>query len=393
MHKYTSFIKTTIISVIFVFSNAQLFSQTELRVAAECTEDYFHLLKGRNIAIVANQTSVIKNVHLVDSLKNAGFTIKKIFSPEHGFRGTADAGEHVKDGIDVKTGIPIVSLYGNHKQPTAEDMQGIDLVIFDVQDVGVRFYTYISTMHYVMEACAEFSVDFMVLDRPNPNGFYVDGPILDPEYSSFVGMHPIPIVHGLTIGEYAKMIVGEGWLKTNTIPILTIILCDGYTHSTRYIPPIPPSPNLQNLQSILLYPALCLTEGTVLSCGRGTPFPFQVIGHPEWRTKTFSFTPKSIEGVSKNPPYKDVLCYGIDLQNYPTDTLTQIPIHLFLKAYNEYAGSDAFFNQFFTKLAGSPDLQFQIETGLSEDEIRKSWVNKLNKYMEIRKKYLLYADF
>ena len=380
------------LSILFFFISIQ-FAFSQIKVGAECTEDYVPQLQNKNIAIVANQTSVISGVHIVDSLLLRNIHIKKIITPEHGFRGNADAGEHIENSIDTKTGIPIISLYGSHKKPANKDLENIDVVLFDIQDVGARFYTYISTMHYIMEACAEQNIEFWILDRPNPNGFYVDGPVLDTSYSSFVGMHPVPIVHGMTIAEYAQMINGEGWLKNGIQCKLHIVLCDGYTHSFRYLPPIPPSPNLKNLQSIYLYPALCLTEGTVLSCGRGTDFPFQVIGHPNYSDTKFSFTPRSIEGASKNPPFKNQKCYGTNLQDYPTDTLHEIPLNIILHAYKNYTGTEPFFNSFFIKLAGTPELQKQIEKGISEQQIRESWQTKLNSFKKIRKKYLLYTDY
>lgn len=379
------------LTILFFFLTIQLaFSQ--IKVGAECTEDYLPQIRNKNIAIVANQTSVIHGVHLVDTLLKQHIRIKRIFTPEHGFRGIADAGEHVNDSIDSKTKLPLVSLYGSHKKPTKEDLQGIDIVIFDIQDVGARFYTYISTMHYVMEACAENNVEFLILDRPNPNGFYVDGPVLDTAYSSFVGMHPVPIVHGMTIAEYARMINDEGWLANGVHCNLHYVLCDGYNHSMKYTVPISPSPNLSNMQAIYLYPALCLTEGTVLSCGRGTPFPFQVIGHQQFKDTSFSFIPRSIEGASKNPPFKNQICYGRDLRKYNTKDLNQIPLEIIIDAYKNYTGTEPFFNSFFIKLAGTPELQKQIEQGLDANTIRESWQPSIREFKKIRKKYVLYTN-
>lgn len=368
-------------------------SQAQLRVGAECTEDYVPHMKGKKVAVVANHTSMVKNEHLVDFLVRNSVTIVKIFTPEHGFRGKADAGEAVTNSVDPKTQVPIVSLYGEKKKPSKQDMQGFDIVIFDMQDVGARFYTYISTMHNVMEACAENNIEFWVLDRPNPNGFYVDGPVLQMQYKSFIGMHPVPIVHGMTVAEYARMIQGEKWLAGGIQCKLHYVMCEGYTHKTKYIPPVAPSPNLPNITAIYLYPVLCLTEGTVLSCGRGTDFPFQVVGHPKFASKDFSFTPRSIEGASKNPPHKNVLCYGTDLRKYPVQKITQLPIEIFIDAYKNYDGADPFFTPFILKVAGTAELQKQIQQGMSAQEIRNSWKADLEVFMKIRKKYLLYADF
>jgi uncharacterized protein YbbC (DUF1343 family) len=366
---------------------------SQLRVGAECTEDYLDQIQGKKIAVVANHTSMVKNEHLVDMLIRNKVTIVKIFTPEHGFRGKADAGEAVTNSVDPKTNIPIISLYGDKKKPSVADMQGIEIVVFDMQDVGARFYTYISTMHNVMEACAENGIDFWVLDRPNPNGFYVDGPVLNMQYKSFIGMHPVPIVHGMTVAEYARMIQGEKWLAGGIQCKLHYVMCDGYTHKMKYIPPIAPSPNLPNITSIYLYPVLCLTEGTVLSCGRGTDFPFQVVGHPKYKQTQFSFTPRSIEGASKNPPHKNVLCYGTDLRKYPVNTITQLPLDIFIDAYKNYNGTEPFFTPFFLKVAGTAELQKQIEQGMTAQQIRNSWKQDLETFMKIRKKYLLYADF
>ncbi len=286
----------------------------------EQTEKYLPLLKGKNIALVVNQTSVIQNTHLVDSLLSHKLRIKTIFAPEHGFRGEADAGAHVANGIDKKTNLPIISLYGNNKKPTSAQLKGIDLIIFDIQDVGARFYTYISTMHYVMEACAENGIPLLILDRPNPNGMYVDGPVLDMKFQSFVGMHPIPVLHGLTVAELAKMINGEKWLKDSAQCELVNITCENYTHQTTYSLPIKPSPNLPNDQAIALYPSLCFFEGTIVSVGRGTEMPFQLYGHPSWKT-AYSFTPISTAGAS-SPPYQNQRCYGYNLENTSTDGFT-----------------------------------------------------------------------
>lgn len=361
-------------------------------VGAERMSSYLPILQGKNVVIVGNQTSMVKNTHLVDTLLHSGISVKKIFTPEHGFRGTADAGASVANGIDTKTGLPIVSLYGKHKKPTVEDLQNIDIVVFDIQDVGARFYTYISTMHYVMEACAENNVDILVLDRPNPNGFYVDGPVLKTTCTSFVGMHTVPIVHGMTIAEYATMINGEKWLKNGISCKLQYVLCENYDHSTKYTIPIAPSPNLPNMQAIYLYPTLCLFEGTTLSVGRGTDFPFQVIGHPNYKNKDFYFVPESKTGAS-SPLYEFKKCYGVDYRHYPTDSINKLDISIWINAYKNYEGQDPFFNRFFINLSGTPELQRSLELGLSEEKIRESWQQDLNLFKKTRAKYLLYKDF
>jgi uncharacterized protein YbbC (DUF1343 family) len=367
-----------------------------LLTGADRTELYIGYLQNKNIGMVVNPTSVIgKNrVSSIDSLLKLGVHIIKIFGPEHGFRGNASNGARVDDSVDPKTGIPAISLYGKHYKPTPLDLQGIDLMIFDIQDVGTRFYTYLSTLHYVMEACAENHVELMILDRPNPNGFYVDGPVLDTAYRSFVGLDLLPIVHGLTIAEYAQMINGEGWLKNHVQCKLRIIKMSNYIHSLPYDPPINPSPNLNTYQSILLYPSLCLFEGTSISMGRGTMFPFQVLGHPALKGKfNFSFTPVSIPGMSEDPPLKGQVCYGIDLRNYSPDSVRvnkKIDILWLIKLYNAFPDKEHFFNAYFTKLAGTDQLRKQIEAGKSEKEIRESWEPALSKYKQIRKKYLLY---
>jgi uncharacterized protein YbbC (DUF1343 family) len=359
---------------------------------AERMEDYLPMLKNKNIALVVNQTSVIGKTHLADTLLAQKINVKKIFSPEHGFRGKADAGEKVNNEIDTKTGLPIISLYGNNKKPSPESLKDIDIVIFDIQDVGVRFYTYISTMHYIMQACADNKKQLSILDRPNPNGYYVAGPVLDLKQASFVGMHPIPIVHGLTIGELALMINGEHWLDSGKTCNLEIIKVKNYTHKDHYSLPVKPSPNLPNDQSITLYPSLGLFEGTNMSVGRGTAFPFQVIGSPNEKNGTFSFTPKSIEGMAKNPPYENEKCYGADLRNqYPESSIFNL--RFLIDYYNKSADKEKYFNNFFKKLAGNIILQDQIKKGMTESQIRETWQPELNKYKILRKKYLLYPDF
>lgn len=379
--------------VLFFFL---IFSQSlhaQIKTGAECTGEYLPLLQGKRVGLVANHTSTIGTTHLLDTLLALKVNVTTVFSPEHGFRGNADAGEYVKNNVDAQTGVPIISLYGNNRKPAPEQFKNLDVIIFDIQDVGVRFYTYISTMHYVLETCAETNTPCIILDRPNPNGFYVDGPVLNPAVvTSFIGMHPVPVVHGMTTGEYARMIIGEKWLAQGVQPDLHVVLCKNYTHADRYTLPIAPSPNLPNMQAVYLYPVLCLTEGTPLSCGRGTPYPFQIIGYPNFRDSSFSFTPIAVEGASKNPPLKNQLCFGTDLRNYPTENLQQMPLHIFLTAYKNYTGTAPFFTSFFTKLAGNTTLKQQIIDGKTEDEIRKSWHTELENYKKIRKKYLLYVD-
>ena len=389
----------TLIKNIFILLNlwvttacasAKADAPKTLKTGAEQTNLYVSGLKGKTIALVVNHTSMIGKMHLADSLLSLGIKIKTIFAPEHGFRGTADAGEHVENGIDKKTGLPIVSLYGNNKKPSAAQLEGIDVVIFDIQDVGARFYTYTSTMHYVMEACAEQSKKLLILDRPNPNGHYVDGQVLDKKFASFVGLNPVPVVHGCTVGELAQMINGEGWLAGNKKCNIQIVKCLGYKHSTPYNPPIATSPNLPNLQSMLLYPSICFFEGTDVSVGRGTDKHFQVIGSPNPKNGSFTFTPEDKPGA-KNPPQKGKLCYGenlskIDARNQAF-TLKYV-IDYYKKSYNKAK----FFSSplFFDKLAGSDTTRKQIIAGMTETQIRASWKADLDNYKTIRKKYLLY---
>ena len=323
------------------------------------TELYKELLDGKSVAVVANQTSMLGKRHLVDTLLSVGIDIKKIFGPEHGFRNLADAGERIDDGKDPSTGIPVISLYGAHFKPTPEDLKGIDIVIFDIQDVGVRFYTYMSTLHYLMESCSENRIKCMVLDRPDPNGFYIDGNILDTAYTSMVGMHPVPIVHGMTVGEYAEMINNEGWLAGNIKCDLMVIPCKNYSHKSYYELPVRPSPNLPNQNSIYLYPSVCLFEGTTLSLGRGTEFPFQVFGSPYLPDKGFSFTPQSLPGA-KNPPLLGVKCYGTDLRDAIKKKLVPenyINLEWIISAYNDYPEKESFFIPYFDVLAGGPLLR------------------------------------
>lgn len=363
-----------------------------VKTGADRIVEFLPDLKGKTVALVVNHTSTIKRTHLADSLLSLGVKIKTIFAPEHGFRGTADAGEHVSNGIDRKTGLPIVSLYGSNKKPNPGQLEGIDIVIFDIQDVGTRFYTYTSTMHYVMEACAENNKTLMILDRPNPNGHYVDGPVLQKKFSSFVGLNPVPIVHGCTVAELALMINGEKWLKDGNECKLKIITCLNYKHSMPYAPPVAPSPNLPNLQSILLYPSICLFEGTVVSVGRGTDTQFQVIGSPNPENGTYTFTPVEKPGA-KNPPLKDTLCYGLDLRTVNARK-EKFTLKYVLDFYQKSTQKDKFINRpkSFDLLAGSDSLRKLIQSGYSEKDIRKTWQTDLDKYKNIRKKYLLYAE-
>ena len=374
---------------------AQEFS-TQILTGAEQMDEYLPLLRNKNVALLVNQTSVVKQTHLVDTLLAEGIRIQKIFAPEHGFRGTNDAGEKIKDGMDVKTQIQITSLYGEHKKPSSESLQGIDIVLFDIQDVGARFYTYISSLQYMMEACAEYNIPLLILDRPNPNGFYVDGPVLEPTYTSFVGMQSIPIVHGMTVAEYAKMLNEEKLLKNKLMCSLYITPCKYYNHSMLYAPPIPPSPNLQTLSAILLYPSLCLFEGTDVSVGRGTETPFEVWGHPSFSIKSFAFQPKSMAGA-KSPPHQNKTCFGANLHQEPQVLIKALNKKIQLKylqeAYSLSKDKEHFFTPFFQKLVGNSTLQLQIKQGKQEKEIRQSWEKKLTAFKKIRKKYLLYTDF
>ncbi|MBC7525522.1 MAG: DUF1343 domain-containing protein [Flavobacterium sp.] len=380
-------------------------SFSKVKTGAENSIEYLPLLKDKKIGIVTNQTGIlyiykpivtnkthgsgtsVSLVNLVDYLLEQKINIQKIFAPEHGFRGTADAGEHITDGKDTKTDLPIISLYGNNKKPKSEQLVGIEVLIFDLQDVGARFYTYISTLHYIMEACAENNIQLIILDRPNPNGSIVDGPILEKEFTSFVGMHQIPLLHGMTIGEYAKMINGEKWLKNRIQCKLKVIPCLNYKREMRYSLPVKPSPNLPNDQAINLYASLCLFEGTNVSVGRGTEMQFQIYGSPFLPKSDFSFTPISNFGA-KEPVYKDQVCYGENLTTIPK--VDKLELKWLIKAYNSTADKSKFFTDFFTKLAGTKKLQQQIENEISEKDIRKSWEKGLQDFKVMRKKYLIY---
>lgn len=372
-----------------------------IKTGAEQTEKYLPLLKGKRVAIVANQTSIIGKTSLVDSLKTLGVKIVKIFGPEHGFRGTASAGAVVADSIDAKTGIPEISLYGKKSKPSKEDLSDVDIVIFDIQDVGARFYTYINLLARVMESCAENNKELIILDRPNPNGFSVDGPVLDMKLKSGIGMFPIPITHGMTIGELARLYNGEGWLVNKIQCKITIIPVDRYSHDLEYVLPVAPSPNLNSAQSILLYPSVCLFEGTIISQGRGTFFPFTVLGNPDLKGKfEFSFTPVSIKGMSETPLHQDQICYGLDLRKYDMSELRKsgkINLKWLFEMYMAYPFKEKFFDfkqskqmGNFDKLAGTILLKEQIISGKSESEIRKTWEPGLSDFKKLRKKYLLY---
>ncbi|TGD57442.1 DUF1343 domain-containing protein [Flavobacterium humi] len=359
-----------------------------IKTGADNYEAYMPLLKDKKVGIVTNQTGILSDkTHVVDFLLGKKVDIRKIFAPEHGFRGTADAGEHVIDGKDTKTGLPIISLYGSNKKPKAEQLAGIDVLVFDLQDVGARFYTYISSLHYVMEACAENNLPLIILDRPNPNGAIIDGPVLEKEFTSFVGMHPIPVLHGMTIGEYGKMINGEKWLKNGIQCSLTVIPCLDYRREMPYSLPVKPSPNLPNDQAINLYASLCFFEGTNVSLGRGTEKQFQVYGSPSLPKSAFSFTPQPNFG-SKEPPLKGQLCYGEDLSSI--GKVKQLELKWLIKAYRTTSDKSKFFTDFFTKLSGTKKLQQQIEAGIPETEIRNSWKKGIEDFKKIRAKYLIY---
>lgn len=395
-----------------IFTSRVSFGQTKIIPGAERVDVYVPLLKGKSVAVFANQTAMVGNTHLVDTLVKRGVKVVKIFGPEHGFRGKASAGEKIGNYTDEKTGIPVISLYGKKTRPTDEELRDVDVMIFDIQDVGVRFYTYISSLQEYMEAAFENSKPLLILDRPNPNGFYVDGPVLDTAFKSFVGMQPVPIVYGLTIGEYGMMISGEKWLtekankkqeyythaqNSKDTPFhFLVIKCKNYDHNSKYILPIKPSPNLPEIQSIYWYPSTCFFEGTALNEGRGTEKPFEIFGHPSLSKKLFSFTPHSNEGAG-NPKLKDTLCYGWNISGTPEKVLQEvngrIQLHWLIQAYKLFPDKNKFFGRSFNRLAGNDILKKQIMNGNSEEEIRKSWEPALTIYKEIRKKYLLYDDF
>jgi len=368
--------------------------EPKLLIGAEQTQLYFPSLKGKRIGFVGNHTSLINGIHLVDSLLAANLTVVKVFSPEHGFRGDADAGEKVADGIDVETGLPVISLYGKNRKPTARQLEGLDVLLFDIQDVGARFYTYISTLHYVMEAAAENKIPLILLDRPNPNGHYVDGPILEQAHQSFVGMHEVPIVHGMTIGEYAKMINQEGWLSNQVKCELQLIVCQNYDRNQLYEITTPPSPNLPNTKAVLLYPSLCLFEGTPISVGRGTSEPFQQFGHPKFKDLEYSFIPQPTKGA-KSPKLKGQKCYGRSFKSRSLTTLfaaDSLNLTYLIDSYQAYPKKEAFFTNFFTLLAGTRNLEKQIKQGMTAAEIRASWQKGLSDFRAMRKRYLIYPE-
>ena len=384
-----SYLKNTFF--LLLTCNYICLGQIEIKTGAENIKEYLNLIKEKNVAIVANKGSIIRNgskyIHLVDSLILLGINIKKVFAPEHGFRGDQDAGEKISDQVDKKAKIKIVSLYGKKRKPKPEDLKDIEILIFDLQDVGVRFYTYISTLHYIMEACAENNISLIVLDRPNPNSNYIDGPVLNPNNKSFVGMHEVPIVYGMTIGEYAKMINGEGWLRNSINCKLKIIPLKDFTHKSNYIIPFRPSPNLPNQKAIELYPSLCLLEPTVISIGRGTEMQFQIYGNPLFPKSEFKFVPKPNFG-SKSPKHNGVLCYGEDLRKAKKEN--KINIKYLIDCYNKYPDKKNFFLKGFNKISGDSALKEQIIAGWNPLKIRKTWFEKMEKFKKIRKKYLIY---
>jgi uncharacterized protein YbbC (DUF1343 family) len=366
----------------------------DIVAGAERTGLYFPGLGGKSIGLVCNQTSLVKNTPLLDTLISAGFNVRTIFIPEHGFRGNSEAGAGIVDGKDIKTGVKIISLYGKKVKPSPGDLEGIDILLFDIQDVGVRFYTYISTLTMVMEAAAGQGIPLIVTDRPNPNGFYVDGPVLDSAHHSFVGMHPVPIVYGMTIGEYALMVNAEGWLDEKKCD-LTVVPMEGYTHHMIVRLNVKPSPNLPNWQAVYLYPSICLFEGTFISVGRGTDMPFQVIGHPHFVVGNYLFTPKNIPGVSEHPPYEGQLCSGSNVTGFAENYFQNehhFTLNWLIGLHDFFKDSTNFFNPYFDKLAGNEDLRKDILSGMQEAEIRKSWEADLVKFRQIRKKYLLYPE-
>jgi uncharacterized protein YbbC (DUF1343 family) len=379
--------------ISFFVSGILLFSQVV--PAAHRMDQYVNLLSGKRTGIVANEASLVNGVQIVDTLIRRGVLIKKIFCPEHGFRLRVDAGQSLPDGIDGPTGIPIVSLYGRKVKPYSQDLKGLDIMIFDIQDVGVRCYTYLSTLTYVMEACAEQRLPLMILDRPNPNGFYIDGPVLQMDHASFVGMHPVPLVYGMTVGEYARMVNGEGWLNKGIQCDVIVIPLSGYAHHLQIAIQVPPSPNLTTMNAIYLYPSLCLFEGTPVSVGRGTHTPFEIFGHPALKGFSFSFTPVSIPGMSTHPPFEGQLCRGLDLQafyQHHGKMFGRINLSWLLMAFRDLGSDPAFFKPFFDQLAGTDSLRKQIMTGKTEFQIRASWQEGIKKFSEIRGKYLLYPE-
>ncbi len=371
-------------------NQAKITNNAQIEVGGEQLDEYLPLLAGKNVGMVVNHTSMLGETHLVDLLLKKGVKIKSVFAPEHGFRGLASAGDEIADEKDPKTGLPLVSLYGKNRKPTPEQLVGLDVVIFDIQDVGVRYYTYIGTMHYVMEACAENGKKVIIFDRPNPNGHYIDGPILDMKFNSFVGMHPVPIVHGMTVGEYAQMINGEKWLKNGKKCDLTVIKCKNYTHNTKFVAPIKTSPNLPNEQSVLLYPSICFFEGTIISLGRGTDTQFQVIGGPDFKYGEYEFTPVDKPGAM-NPPNEGKLCYGYDLRSVDARNMG-FTLKYLIDFYNKALDKSKFYlpTMFIDRLCGTDQIRKMIADGKTEGQIKAWYQPELNKYKEMRKKYLIY---
>lgn len=383
---------------LFICWLAVLQATAQVKNGADRLEELFPLLENKRISLVVNQTSLVQNVHLLDTLYNKGVHITQVFAPEHGFRGDADAGEFIKNGKDYRTQVPIISLYGKNKKPQPAQLQQTDIVIFDIQDVGARFYTYISTMFYVMQACAENNKELIILDRPNPCD-YIDGPVLDMKYKSFVGMLPIPVLHGCTIGELAQMINGEGWLGNNLQCPLKVITIEDWKHGQPYSLPVKPSPNLPNDQAIALYPSLCPFEGTSVSVGRGTDFPFQIIGSPTTKNLKFRFMPHSMKGSDKHPLHQDAYCYGLNLsseKNIPKGFSLQyvIQFYNYFQNLTKHAEKEFFTRpHWFDLLTGTNQVRLDILKNKTEEQIRSAWQKKLNQYKEIRKKYLLYEDY
>lgn len=388
LNKYFNYVLPFVVCLVTLSCQAKKTDPPAVVTGAERMDQYLPALEGKSVALLVNHTSVINDIHLLDTLLAAGVNIVKVFAPEHGFRGDLANGETVHDGRDQKTGLSLVSLYGKNKKPTKTQLEGIDVVIYDIQDVGARFYTYISSMHYMMEACAENGISFIILDRPNPNAQYIDGPVLETAHASFVGVYPIPIVYGMTTGELAQMAVGEQWINSADGFDLKVIELLNWTDTTTYELPISPSPNLPNAQSIALYPSLCLFEGTSISMARGTDFPFQAVGYPDSRFGEFQFTPRSIPGVSKYPPYKNQTCYGHDLRQVTSPN--RIDLSYLIQYYQLAENKDEYFNAFFTNLSGTKKLRRQIEEGWSEEEIIASWQADLDDFKAKRQQYLIY---
>ncbi len=384
----------SIICLLVFFNSFHVLAQQPV-VSVDRMELYLPLLSGKHVGVVANAASINGNgVNIVDHLLYSGVHVTRIYSPEHGFRNPRDAGEQVADSIDPATSLPVISLYGKKKKPSASDLAGIDIMVFDLQDVGVRFFTYLSTLAFVMDACAMNGIPLLVTDRPNPNGAYIDGPVLEPAFSSFVGLYPVPVVYGMTIGEYASMLNGEGWMESSRKCNLTVIPLANYNRHTGYELPRKPSPNLPTPNAVYLYPSLCLFEGTIVSVGRGTLFPFEVFGHPDMKGCSFLFMPESIAGMSKHPPFEGIVCHGVDLRDHFTGSLLPDRMNLswLLMAFKNLGSNPAFFNDYFDKLAGNAALRQQIIQGKSEQQIRESWQPGIEKFKNIRKKYLLYPE-